>query len=190
LYFIRSPQFLKQLFPSIIWDLENQDVRLRISFDDGPSQHTHEILDILDAHQTKASFFCLGRQVEKYPEQYKRIKASGHLIGHHGYAHLDGWRVTKRAYIADLMRAESIIESDYFRPAYGRLKWDVYQKIKKEKKIVMWSMMLGDFDTKVNIEKCKSRLEKATPSDILLLHDNERSYPKNVNLLSSVIKQF
>lgn len=178
------------MFPSVVWNLENQDERLRISFDDGPSEYTDEILDILDAHHVQASFFCLGKQVEKYPQIYERIKNSGHLIGHHGYAHLDGWKVSQEEYIADFRRADTIIDSRFYRPPYGRMKWGSFQKIKSEKKIVMWSIMLGDFDSKVSLEICHSRLKKANSTDIILLHDNEYSYPKNISLLTSVIKQF
>ncbi len=188
MYFIRSPRIFKKLFPDIIWDTKEQDGRLRISFDDGPSAHTEEILAILDHHDIQASFFCLGRQVERFPEQFEMIKAGGHLIGHHGYDHLDGWKTDRAAYLRDLHQAESIFAAAYFRPPYGRMSWAQYQEIKSEKTIVMWSAMLGDFDPSVSAEKCNARLKKTTSTDIILLHDNDSSYPKNISVLASVVE--
>ena len=187
MYFIRSPKILKKLFPDIIWDSCGQDKRLRISFDDGPSIHTKEILSLLDHFEIKASFFCLGSQVKKFSEQFQMIKDGGHLIGHHGYAHLDGWRTGRDEYLQNLLLSESVYSADYFRPPYGRMTWPQYRLIKSQKLIVMWSIMLGDFDQRISQHEYMSRLRRAGSEDILLLHDNEASYPKNMTLLSSII---
>ena len=83
--FNHPPKFIKVLFPHIIWEIEPDGVLITI--DDGPSEDTEKILEVLNRNNIKAIFFCTGKNIEKYPANFQKIVKSGHVIGNHGYAH-------------------------------------------------------------------------------------------------------
>ncbi len=172
MYFIKTPQLFKAIWPNIIWDCPEDRPEFQFTFDDGPCEHTPYLLDALAKSDRKATFFCLGRQIENHPDIFERIKEEGHTIGNHGYAHLDGWKVNTESYLSDVERGFELCGSKLFRPPFGRLRWSQYRELKDRYTIVMWSSMPGDFDDQVSEELLKSRLEKTTTKDIIVLHDH------------------
>lgn len=171
MYFVKTPQILKALWPTIIWDCPADKPEFHLSFDDGPSPETPYILDALAEHDCKAVFFCLGRQIEKYPDIFTQMKEEGHTIGNHGYAHLDGWKVNTVDYLNDVRKGFELSGSHLFRPAYGRMRWTQYKRLREDHKIVMWSVMPGDFDPAVSDSLLRKRLANVTKQDIVVLHD-------------------
>src|SRR5665648_16016 len=83
-----------------------------------------QLLDILNKYEIKALFFCNGRASEKYPDLIKEMISKGHIIGNHGYNHLNGWITSLNRYVADIMLPASHTSSGLFRPPYGRLRFD------------------------------------------------------------------
>ena len=83
----RPPQLLYWLYPSLVWKGKKTENSVYLTFDDGPHEKASEILDILLKYNTKATFFCIGKQIEKHPEILKRILSEGHIIGNHSYSH-------------------------------------------------------------------------------------------------------
>lgn len=173
MYFVKTPKILSSLFSDILWECPEDRLELHLSFDDSPSQNTPYILDALAKYNHKASFFCLGRQIEKHPDLFERIQTEGHLIGNHGYAHLNGWRTPFKEYIKDLQKGFALTKSSYFRPPFGRLTPRQYQYIKEHHQIVMWTIMPGDFDSSISENKVVRRMAQAKPKDIIVLHDND-----------------
>lgn len=159
----------------MIWECPVDQPGFHLTFDDGPSENTDQILDFLAERKITASFFCLGQQIEKYPKTFERIMNEGHLVGNHGYAHLDGWKTHVDKYIEDVEKGYELNQSKLFRPPFGRLTPNQYRLLKKKFKIVMWSLMPGDFDHHVSVENCAIRISKATPRDIIVLHDHKDS---------------
>jgi len=174
MYFTRPPWILRKLFPELIWTIPNEENKVFLTFDDGPDPEvTPWVLDMIGKYDAKATFFCLGRNVEKYPELFKRIKDEGHGVGNHSYSHLDGWRTRNREYFADIERADRLIGSPFFRPPYGRITPSQIKVLKKKYKIVMWDLLTGDFDPKASLKKCARRIEKFTKSgSVVVFHDN------------------
>ncbi len=118
-----TPIIIQKLFPGVIWRIPNSENKVFLTFDDGPDpEGTPRILDILAKYDAKATFFCLGRQVEKYPTLFERILKEGHAVGNHTYSHLNGWTTANEKYFEDIERANEIIGSKLFRPPYGRIK--------------------------------------------------------------------
>ena len=106
-----------------------------LTFDDGPSPEvTPFVLDALRQAQAKALFFVAGQNAERYSELFNRIKNEGHIIGNHGYAHLNGLKTNTKTYLNDIEQGHQIIQSPLFRPPYGKLKSAQYFKLRKQLK--------------------------------------------------------
>jgi peptidoglycan-N-acetylglucosamine deacetylase len=181
MYFVRIPGIVKSLYPSIIWDVPDATQQLFLTFDDGPHPEiTPWVLKQLKKYDAKATFFCLGKQAENYPELVQQIKAEGHRIGSHGYAHLNGWKTNDEVYHSDVMKSIEILplnnqEKKIFRPPYGKIKKSQLSIIHASFSIINWSLMPGDFDASISSEKCLKRLLTAKSGDIIVLHDNKLS---------------
>jgi len=180
---------LIKLFSEIRWKGSDENNAIYLSFDDGPNpDSTSIILDILKENQVKASFFCLGKNVEKYPDLFKRILDEKHMVGNHGYEHLSGWISQNKAYLDDVEKADERIRSRLFRPAFGRIKYSQYRSLRKKYQIVMWSMMPGDFDKRIEAKKLSDYIIKNTkPGEIITLHDNEGSIASIKAILGELI---
>ncbi|WP_084370838.1 polysaccharide deacetylase family protein [Reichenbachiella faecimaris] len=152
--------------------------KIYITFDDGPTPGvTDFVLKTLKEYVSQATFFCLGQQVEKCPSLVTQIFHDNHLIANHGYAHLDGWKISKVDYENNLSRGEEVLNKlierseRLFRPPYGHFRTN--------KPTVLWSLMSGDFDGKLSKEKCLSNLiSKMRSGDIIVFHDNLKSIEK------------
>lgn len=165
------------LYPDALFRVKTTEKLLYLTFDDGPDKvSTPVLLDILSRYDVKALFFCNGSAAEKNPELIKLIKAKGHLIGNHGYSHLNGWKTCTLRYVEDVERSNAHTSSVLFRPPYGRLRLTQYLKLRKKFKIVFWDIMPYDFDKTSGSEKSlKILMEKIRPGSIIVLHDNFQS---------------
>ena len=117
---VRPPNWARFFSGPIIWRMDGSENKLYLTFDDGPiPELTPWILGVLKQHQAKATFFCVGDNVRKYPDIYKQIREEGHGIGNHTFSHLNGFRTSIRRYVRDVYRGRKYIESKLFRPSYG-----------------------------------------------------------------------
>jgi peptidoglycan-N-acetylglucosamine deacetylase len=183
-YFIKTPWWARAVFSNYVWRLPSKEKIVYLTFDDGPhSTITPWVLDLLMQYEAKATFFCIGENVEKNGKVYQRILAEGHAVGNHTFHHLNGWHTKTEEYVEDTAKAASLIQSNLFRPPYGKIKSSQAKKIKREQnnspmKIIMWDVLSADFDTKISSEKCTSNvLENVEPGSIVVFHDSEKAYP-------------
>lgn len=190
------PRMVTWLFPKRVWRIPTTQKELYLSFDDGPDPRiTPMVLDMLAAHGAKASFFCIGDRVKRFPEIYQRILDEGHAVGNHTFHHLNGWKTNDADYLANVHEASQSIESRLFRPPYGRMKGSQASAITgKEFKIIMWTVLSGDYDTKLSSDECARRvLDNIAPGFIHLFHDSEKAeknmLPALGKLLETSIKQ-
>lgn len=179
MYFVSTPSLLKARFPDLIWEMPSDEKSVYFTFDDGPtSDITQFILDTLEEYEAMATFFCLGKNAVLKTEEFASIKAKGHAIGNHGFNHLDGWRVPNSTYFDDVESAHNVIQSTLFRPPYGRITPSQISHLKSKYKIVLWSIMPGDFDTKLPKEKAlENLLNHVKPGSIIVLHDSDKAFP-------------
>lgn len=182
-YFIKTPWLVKKLFPSYVWSMPAGDHSLYLSFDDGPHPEiTPWVLDELKKYNAKASFFCIGKNVEQYPGIYQRILDEGHATGNHSYSHLNGWHTPDEKYIDDVATAATIFRSSLFRPPYGRIRSGQAKKISgalgsAETRIIMWDVLSGDFDTSFSREACfRNVADNAGAGSIIVFHDSEKAF--------------
>ena len=190
--FYQSPSGpFRHLLPELVWCLPGEDRKILLTFDDGPDPvSTPVILDILAEKNASAIFFCLGRNVERYPLLYDRIVSEGHIVGNHTYSHLDGWRTGVDEYLRDVEQAGRFIESDLFRPPFGRIRPSQIRRLKSKFRIMMWSWMFLDFS---GVERTGSRRiphEKYLyPGSILVFHDSQKAAPITRLLLKDLLEQ-
>jgi peptidoglycan-N-acetylglucosamine deacetylase len=165
------------LYPEALFRIQTTDKVLYLTFDDGPDPvSTPQLLDILAGYHIRTVFFCIGNAAEKNPDLMKLISRRGHLIGNHGYSHLDGWRTDSVKYCEDAIRASAFTSDKIFRPPFGRLSVKQKKKLSGLYKIVFWDIMAYDFDIAFGGEKCLSVLKrKIRPGSIIVLHDKVSS---------------
>ena len=168
---------------------------LYLSFDDGPHPEvTPFVLEELKKYGARATFFCIGKNVKEYPQIYKRVLVEGHRVGNHTQNHLNGWKVGDKKYIDNIQAAAERIDSDLFRPPYGRI--GVFQsKLLRAApfhyKIVMWEVLSGDFDRSIDAKKCAQNvLRHARPGSIVVFHDSEKAFDRLRDALPVVLKHF
>ncbi len=192
MYLIKTPQFVQKLFPNFIWKVPTTEKQLFLTFDDGPtSDLTPWILEQLEAYNAKATFFCVGEQIEQHPENFKAITEAGHAIGNHTYSHPNGWGADNIRYFHDVRHCAQLVQSDLFRPPYGRLTPKQVQFLERHYKIIMWDVMSGDFDTKLSEEDClKNVIDNAKKGSIVVLHDNEKSKARIKYVLPKILEHF
>ena len=190
-YAVKTPKLLTYLFSSLIWKIPNDNKTVYLTFDDGPTEKvTRKILEVLNNEKVKASFFCVGKNVEKYPDLFACIKAEGHAVGNHTNTHLNGWKTNKKQYLEDVEEADKLIKSNLFRPPYGKLNWRSKRDLQRKYKIVMWDVAGGDFDQYLSIKDVvKNIINNVNPGSIVVLHDNQKFMAKTVEALPIIIKE-
>jgi peptidoglycan-N-acetylglucosamine deacetylase len=172
------PGFLAvKLFPEALSREKTTEKVLYLTFDDGPDiLSTVPLLNILSKHNIKAIFFCSGKAASENTELVNRIKSEGHIVGNHGYSHLNGLLTSKKKYLFDIKKAAEFTSDTLFRPPYGHLKIIQYQSIKRFFKIIMWDIMPYDFDRGFGSDRSLSILKKKIrPGAIIVLHDSSKS---------------
>ena len=194
-YFYQTPHWLKSFFGNFIWDApSSQGDTIYLTFDDGPvPEATPYVLEELEKHDAKATFFVVGANVEKYPTLTQEIVGSGHAIGNHTFSHRSGWRSSLTEYLQEVDKCDKILEPyisktdlKLFRPPYGRIGIRQGKCISRKYQIVMWSHLSGDFDGAFRPAESLQALGKAPGGSILVFHDSK----KYIHNLKQVLPHF
>lgn len=179
--FFRTPPLLPWLYPSLTWKVSTTDKHLYLTFDDGPVPGPTEfVLDLLSREHVKATFFCIGHNVERHPGIFQRILAEGHAVGNHTYDHVNGWKLSASDYAREVSRCETLIHPGrrnkmLFRPPYGKITPGKIRSM-KEYAIVMWDVLTYDFDHRVTPEQCLTgALRAVRPGSIIVFHDSHKA---------------
>lgn len=174
----------------VIWSLPTNKNEIFLTFDDGPIPIlTDFILDELNKFSAKATFFCVGDNVRKYPEIYQRIINEGHAVGNHTFNHLNGWQTSIEKYVNNVNMCEPLIKSKLFRPPYGKIRPFQRIKIQANYFVIFWSVLPGDFDQSISSEKCFSRIvENTKEGSIIVFHDNQKTEKKIYTLLPQTLE--
>ena len=172
---------------------------LYLTFDDGPiPEVTPWVLEQLETYNAKATFFCVGENVKRHPQIFRQVVDAGHTVGNHTYNHLSGWATENVPYFHNVRHCARVVNSDLFRPPYGKLKPKQVQFLQRHYKIVMWDVLSGDFDPQVSPEKCLSNVvTNAGPGSIVVFHDSLKAeanirytLPRTLKFFSSQGYQF
>ncbi len=195
LYFTKTPFWLKMLYPTCRWNFPKEEgKKIYLSFDDGPhAAATPFVLDELKKYKARASFFCIGKNVLAEPELYKRLLMEGHRVGNHSYNHLNGWKTENKTYIQNIEQARELIDSDLFRPPYGRATAFQIRNLREklQYQVIMWDVLSGDFDPKVNGQEAAKRvIRKSKPGSIIVFHDSAKAFKVLQEALPLVLSYF
>lgn len=181
----KTPGFVKTLFPNFVWNINTDTKELYLTFDDGPTPEiTDWVLKTLKNHNAKATFFCIGNNIEKHPEIFQNIINEDHTIGNHTFNHLKGWKHKTKDYIKDVLETKTAINKfqlsngqKLFRPPYGKFKAKQSQQLQKlGYKIILWDVLSYDWDKSVAKEAClKNITSAAKEGSIIVFHDSVKA---------------
>lgn len=188
-FLVHPPQVVKSFFGDITWKINSDEKVIYLTFDDGPIPNlTEKILKMLDLFNAKATFFCVGDNVRKYPSLYNEILSEGHSTGNHTFSHLSGLNTETKDYLYDIEKASEYIESSLFRPPHGRMKASQQNEIKKSKEIVLWDVLTFDFNNKLTPEECFGNVKQfGRPGSIVVFHDNIKAEQNMIYALSQTL---
>jgi peptidoglycan/xylan/chitin deacetylase (PgdA/CDA1 family) len=182
------------MFSNFQWNSEIDKVLL--TFDDGPNPNTTKlILNELEKHSIKSIFFCVGENLERYPEITKEILASGHEIGNHTFSHQ---RITKQKQselfntiekVQNIAQEKYGYEIKYFRPPHGRFNLKSNKTLSEFNLInVMWSLLTYDYKNDLNIVKF-ALSKNLNKNSIIVLHDSNKSKDIVVDSIKTIVEE-
>ena len=186
----KSPKILKWFYPNRVWGISVSQPSVFLTFDDGPDPEiTPWVLNFLKAQNIHATFFCVGTNCVKHPELFQQILSEGHAVGNHSMNHENGFKTNDTDYFHSIEKANDVIQSNLFRPPYGRMKKRLDKTISEKYKIIMWSWLSYDYDQTVKPEKIVSASKSIKSGDILVFHDNRKTKARLKEVLPPVIEQ-
>jgi peptidoglycan-N-acetylglucosamine deacetylase len=182
----RTPFFLPMLYPDLIWRMKkeiNTNKELYLTFDDGPiPEITEWVLKLLKEYNAEATFFVIGDNVRKHPDLFREIINNNHSVGNHTFHHVKGWQTNTENYLNEILLCDNemsyavpLLQSNLFRPPYGRITKAQRNKL-KERKIIMWDVLTQDYNQNLSKEKCLAGTTKALrPGSIIVMHDSVKA---------------
>lgn len=186
MYRYTTPTLFHAADPFLIWKMKKTDTpSLFLSFDDGPHpQITPWVLDLLKKYNAKATFFCVGENVRKYPDVFQRILDEGHAVGNHTHNHLNGWNTRNELWLQNVKQCAEVVDTKLFRPPYGRVSPGQTISLRKQGyRIVMWSILSRDFDQQLDqMESLNAMIQESQDGSIIVFHDSLKAQ-KNLEYL-------
>lgn len=184
-YWVKTHWIIKKLFRGYVWDVPNDNNTVYLTFDDGPTPGVTEwVLEVLRGHGIKATFFCIGNNIENHPGIFQKVVDEGHSIANHTFNHLNGWKTGNAQYFENIEACEKSIESrtgtraTLLRPPYGKIKSAQAKWVREQGyKIIMWDVLSADFDVTITPEKCLQNVIHNTVSgSVIIFHDSVKAY--------------
>lgn len=189
----RPPSLYRKLYKGSFWRLNKEEEKIvYLTFDDGPiPEMTPWVLDLLDKYNIKATFFCVGDNVRKYPEVFQMVKDRGHNVGNHTFHHLQGWKVATSTYLKDVNQANELIQSRLFRPPHGHMRLPQFYFLRKYYKVIMWDVVTRDYSRLKTADEVFENVKKYTrPGSVIVFHDSikagdrmKESLPRSIEWL-------
>jgi len=196
---VTTPKVVKSLFPNLIWDIPTKSKDIYLTFDDGPTPEiTNWVLKTLKQFNAKATFFCIGKNVEHHPSIFQEIIQDGHGVGNHTHNHVKGWKTNTKSYIDEVFLCEKAFEGQnfksnkLFRPPYGQITPKQIKKLQEiNYKIVMWNVLSVDWDQSLSKETCLSNvMNHVNYGSIVVFHDSIKALKNMQYTLPKVLEYF
>ena len=197
MYLHKTPKLFNFLYPQLTWQVETDEKEVFLTFDDGPVPGpTNFVLDQLNKFNFKATFFCVGDNVAKHPKIAEQIVDEGHRLANHTFNHLAGWDTADNTYLSNIAQCEVEVakyegktDERLFRPPYGKIKRSQIKAVLPTHNIVMWTLLSGDFDEQLSVNRAFSKLKKHTKrGSIVLFHDSIKAEGRLVALLPAYLE--
>ncbi len=198
MYLHFTPKIIQWLYPELLWHFPRDQKKIYLTFDDGPvPEATDFVLETLEAYNAKATFFCVGENVQKHTSIFNRVVDRGHQIGNHTHNHLNGRKVKNSNYMDNVAKCEEVF-SDHlenpvklFRPPYGRIRNSQIRQLTPKQKIVMWDVLSGDFDLSLPKEVCLSKSISHTKNgSVIVFHDSLKTITTLRYVLPKYLEHF
>lgn len=194
MYLTYSPFWLQWFYPTLTWHKNRKEKIIYLTFDDGPIPVvTPYVLNTLKKFNAQATFFCIGENINKYPEIFSEVISEGHTIGNHTNSHLKGWNTRVDDYLNNIRKCAEFTGIRLFRPPYGRIKKSQITAINKqfpETEIVMWDVLSGDFDQTISAQTCISNVLKNTRNgSIIVFHDSIKAFGRLEQSLPIILEK-
>lgn len=192
MFYWKIPKFVERIYKDYEWHGDRSKKTLYLTFDDGPTPEiTHKVLDILTQFDAKATFFCLGRNVDRHREIFNAIIENGHKTGNHSYSHLKGWRTPAKMYFHDANLAQKYIKSNLYRPPYGRITGLQAKYLLKDFRIIMWDVLSHDYNRRIPEKMCLKYVVNSTENgSIVVFHDSVKASRNLLYVLPRYIEFF
>ena len=189
-FWVKTNYVIKRIFPNYVWDIPNRENKIYLTFDDGPTPEITEwTLEQLKKHDAKATFFCIGSNIEKHPDIFQKIIDDNHAVGNHTFNHLKGWETDTNEYLENTRRCSLLMREkgkgisdkgaafELFRPPYGKIKTSQSRTLRRlGYKIIMWDVVSRDFDQTITPEKCLDNvLQHIESGSIIVFHDSVKA---------------
>lgn len=174
----QPPQLIRCLYPSAIWRMDKDKKAVYLTFDDGPIPRvTPWVLDVLDRYGIKATFFMVGDNIRKHPDEFRMVVERGHRIGNHTFNHIRGLSYDINSYLENTDKAcRMMMNTNLFRPPHGYMSPKQYAELKKRYKIIMWDLVTRDYNRKFTGEQILQKVKKyARNGSIITFHDSLKS---------------
>ena len=174
----QPPQIIRYLYPSAIWRMDKDKKAVYLTFDDGPIPRvTPWVLDVLDKYGIKATFFMVGDNIRKHPDEFRMVVERGHRIGNHTFNHIRGLSYDINSYLENTDKAcRMMMNTDLFRPPHGYMSPKQYAELKKRYKIIMWDLVTRDYNRKFTGEQILQKVKKYVRNgSIITFHDSLKS---------------
>jgi peptidoglycan-N-acetylglucosamine deacetylase len=187
---VSPPTFLKKIYSSLIWNIPVAEKKIFLTFDDGPiPEATSFVLETLRQYNAKATFFCIGNNIEKHPEIFKKIIHDGHAVGNHTWSHVNGWKTKTQSYVAEVNRCAKQLHSNLFRPPYGKISRNQIKALAPTYHIIMWDVLSYDYDYEVTPQQCLANvIRHVRPGSIIVFHDSIKAF-KNMSYALPLLLQ-
>ena len=171
---VQFPRLLRPLWGKVVWRKDPSKKVIYLTFDDGPvPEVTPLVLDLLDEHNIKATFFCVGENVQKHPDTFAQVMSRGHKVGNHTFNHLKGFSVTDEEYYGNIDKAAELIDSKLFRPPYGRVTGKQMKKLRDRYAIIMWDVITHDYNKSLSPETIMRTIKRYSRNgSLVVFHDS------------------
>lgn len=185
----RPPRWITLFYRSCTWRFVVSEPIVFLTFDDGPHPDiTPFVLDELARFGMKATFFCVGENMLRYPEITQRILAEGHSIGNHTQTHTKGTKVSNTEYYRSVENFPSEYPTQLFRPPYGKMRIRQRRHLRKTYRIILWSWLSYDYDKRLPVVTILEKAKSLRPGDIIVLHDNPKIADRQRELLPQFLQ--
>lgn len=202
---IKIPRIIKKMFPNYVWDIATTEKVIYLTFDDGPTPRiTNWTLDVLKQYNARATFFCIGNNIEKHPHIFRDILNDGHAIGNHTQNHVKGWKTSTELYLKEVSDTQKNIDKEtskvvnyktstinLFRPPFGKIKNKQGKALLAlGYRIIMWDILPFDWKS-ITKETCfKNAISKTTNGSIIVFHDSVKASDNMQYALPKVLEYF
>ena len=187
---LQVPEILKSVIKNVVWRINPAKKVIYLTFDDGPnSRVTPLVLDILDRFEVKATFFCVGENVSRFPDVFDEVKRRGHTVGNHTFNHLKGFEYATDYYVRNVKKASEFIDSRLFRPPHGQIKPSQIKALKDDYLIIMWDFITYDYDKRIEPEKIIAEVKKRSRNgSIVVFHDSLKAEKNVLQVLPEALR--